>query len=185
MKKILFSIALAFGMIGTAAAADYSYIGASYSASDIENRSSDRYTVEGSLEVGPALYVMAGYTNGMDRDFDAGVARVGVGLHTELTEGGRVDLYGQLSALAVVADRQDQRKYNYEAEVGLRNQLTENLELRGGIVASNLVDRRFEDVKYFGTVGAEFALTENWKLGLDYLGSSDYNEATLGLRVYF
>lgn len=185
MKKIVLALALSMGFAGTAAAADYSYLGASYSASDIENRSSDRYTVEGSLELGPALYVQAGYTNGMDRDFDMGVARVGVGLHTSLTEGGRVDLYGQVSALAVVADREDRRKFNYEAEVGLRNQLTDNFEIRGGVIASNLVDRRFEDVKYFGTVGAEFALTENWKLGLDYLGSSDYNEATLGLRVYF
>lgn len=187
MKKFLITLALALGIFsGTAIAADkYTYVGGSYSASDVRDRSYDRGTVEASVSVTDNWYVAGAYVNGFDRDFDAGVAKVTVGAHNTINDAGTVDLFGQVSGLAVVADRGDFSKYNYEAQVGIRHQVTPRVETRFAAIATNLRDRRFEDVKYFGSATVEYAITDSFRLNVGYVGSRDYNEGNIGARWYF
>ena len=188
MKKFFSAVVLSVGLLfaaGTVSAADYDYAGLTYSATDYDNRSGDRGALEVSKSLTDTFYVVGGYSTGFDRDFGAGVVSVGVGAHNTITDAGNLDLYGQVTGLVVVNDRADYSKYNYEFEVGLRHQLTDKFEVRTAAIATNLRDRRFEDVKYFGAVTAEYALTDAWRLSVGYVGSRGYNEGNVGVRWYF
>lgn len=186
MKKfiaIAIAAALSLGTVATASAADWSYLEGAYTVADVNNRSGDGYLVGGSAALGQNAFVQAQYTNGADSDFNAGVAAISVGLHGNVTENS--DLYGKFTASSVVNDRANYEKYGYTAEAGIRSQVADRLELRGGVIAGNLRDRRFEDVAWMATAGAEYALTETLRVGVDVRGKDDVLEGQVGLRVYF
>lgn len=187
MKKV-FAIAVAAALFASAGSVsaqsvNWNYVGAGYVASDVENRSFDSWYGEGSAALGNVGFIQGRYTKGMDADFPSGVAAVSLGLRTALDE--RTDLYGKVTAATVVADRGDFDKYAYSAEAGVRAQVWDRVELRGGVGATELRDARFDSLRWYGTVGAEYALTPSLRLGADVRGKSRDLEGQIGLRAYF
>lgn len=192
MKKV-FAIAIAAALMtsaGSVAAQEvnWNYIGGGYQATNInprgfDSRSFDSWYGEGSAALGSNGFIQGRYTKGMDADFPSGVAAVSLGLRTGLDE--RTDLYGKVTAAIVVQDRQDFDKYNYSAEVGVRAQAWDRVELRGGVGATEPRDARFDSIRWYGTVGAEYALTPSLRLGADVRGKSRVLEGQIGLRAYF
>ena len=185
MKKFLVLIALGLAFIGAPAmAADYDYVGAAYTATDLQDRSGDGFTVDASKSIGSHLFVQGGYRNGFNSDLKAGTASLALGAHTLL--GAKTDGYVLARATAVVDDRFDTDKFGYEAEAGVRHLLTERLELRGGVLATELRSiSSVKDVRYFGKVGAEYAITKQFRVGADVLAKDGVTEAAVGVRVYF
>jgi hypothetical protein len=183
MKKmifVLFAAVLALSACSPAAkAADYTYVSGSYTTVDVRDYSFDGYGLEGSLSLGDHLFVEAGYTNSDDSDFGAGVAKVGVGFRDAVTE--NTDLYGVGSALIKVDNRADFDKYTYEVEVGLRTQLFDRVEVRGGVIATDVT----RSSEFLGTAGAEFAVTKNIRIAADLVGKKDVLGGQLGVRLYF
>lgn len=182
-KKKMFAIAallvLALAACQPAAAADYGYVSAGATAVDVRDVSADGYFGEASVELGENFFVRTGYTNGTDTDLELGTAKVGIGFHDEMTK--NTDLYGIASALVVVDDRTTFDKYTYELEFGLRNQLTNSFELRGGVIVGDVSN----SPEYLGTVGLEFAVTEAIRIGADIRGKEDVLGGQLGVRLYF
>ena len=188
MKKLFSVLLLALTLVGAPAmaqqsATNWTYAEVTYSASDVEDRSFDSYSVGGSLALGEHLFVQGAYTNGLDTDLEAGAASVSAGLRDALTS--KTDLYGKVTGSVLVSDRKSQEKYEYTAEAGLRSQVTDTLELRGGVIAGNLRDQSWDSITWLGTAGAELALTKNLRLGADVRGKDGWLEGQLGLRLYF
>lgn len=181
MTKFLTAILVVLTLAGVpsmAQAADWSYVEVAYSAQDLNNRSSDLASLNGSFEVGEHVFFQGGYAKGLDADLEAGVVSAAVGLHDG-------PLYGKVIVSAVVANREDFDKYAFSAEVGARTNITENLELRGGVIADGLRQQKFDDVTWLGTVGLEYAFTDAFRVGVDVKGKSDYAEGRIGARWYF
>ena len=185
MKKFLVLIALAFAFAAPAAmASDWDYVGAQYTATDLQDRSGDGFKVEASKAIGSHLFVQGGYRNGFDSDLKAGQASLALGAHTLL--GAKTDGYVLARATALVDDARDADKWGYEAEAGVRHLLTEKLEVRGAVVATELRSiSSVKDVRYFGKVGAEYAITEQFRVGADVLAKNGVTEGQVGFRVYF
>jgi hypothetical protein len=130
------------------------------------------------------LLVQGGYRNGFDSDLKAGQASLALGAHTLL--GAKTDGYVLARATALVDDARDADKWGYEAEAGVRHLLTEKLEVRGAVVATELRSiSSVKDVRYFGKVGAEYAITEQFRVGADVLAKDGATEGQVGFRVYF
>jgi hypothetical protein len=170
-------------VMGSAQAADFNYVQAGYAVTDSANRSSDSWSVAASKELGSKLYVVGNYTKGMDADLEAGVVGAGVGLHTPIST--NAEIYGQVEATTVVANRNDRAKYDYRAETGVRLQLTPSLELRGGALAGNIRAQSMDEVQWRGFVGAEYALTKYVKVGATAIGKSGNMEGLATVRLYY
>lgn len=185
MKNIFRAILLAASMIGmtVANAADFNYVEASYAAQDVQNRSADSWGVAFSKEVGSKLYVLGSYEKGIDSDLRQGVAAVGVGFHTPVATA--ADIYAQVEATTVVADRKDSEKYGYRAESGIRWQVSDSWELRGGVLASNLREAKLDAVEWRAYAGVEYALTKYVRLSATAEGKHDELEGKAAVRLYF
>jgi len=183
MKKTMFALmavlSLALAACKPANAADYTYVGAGYTVTDVRDASFDGYNADLSVELGDVLFVRAGYANGDDADLKLGTAKLGLGFHDELTDS--TDIYGVATAIVAVDDRADFDKYTYEVEAGLRSQVTKRFELRGGVIATDVT----RSPVYMGTAGVEFALTEAIRLSADVRGKEDVLGGQLGVRFYF
>ena len=185
MKKI-FAAVLGLGLVfagGTACAADWDFVGAGYTTASIQDRSLDLVNVEASKSLGKFLFVQGGYEKGLDTDLKAGTASVSVGAHTLIAE--RADVYGKVSAESVVADRADADKYNYSGEAGVRFAATDKLELRGGAIVTDLKRSSVTDYTWYGTVGAEYKLTESFRVGVDVIGKDHVQAGRVSARFYF
>lgn len=185
MKNIFRAILLAASMIGmtVANAADFNYVEASYAAQDVQNRSADSWGVAFSKEVGSKLYVLGSYEKGIDSDLRQGVAAVGVGFHTPVATA--ADIYAQVEATTVVADRKDVEKYGYRAESGIRWQVADSWEMRGGVLASNLREAKLDAVEWRAYAGVEYALTKYVRLSATAEGKHDELEGKAAVRLYF
>lgn len=189
--SIVFAGLIAVGALAVspAKAADWTYVSGGYTYADakasVNNRdvSADAVFGEVSVALTDWAFVQGRFDKGMDQDFDTSVVGVSFGLNRKLDE--RTDLYGKVTASSVVENRYAYDKYAYEAEVGLRAQVTERVELRGGVIATELRDARLDSVRYLGTAGVEFALTPSIRLGLDVRGKDNLFEGQAGVRLYF
>jgi len=63
--------------------------------------------------------------------------------------------------------------------------LAQDLEIRGGVVANNLREGRFDSIQYLATVGAEVAVDKNLRLGIDVKGKDNVLFVQAGARWYF
>lgn len=184
IKAILMSLCLAMSLLaGSAVAGDWNYVEGAYIATDAKSLKGDAWAVNASKTLGDHLFVQGGFRNGMDADLSASTASVGLGLKTSLDAD--TDLYAKVTADVAVENVQTLDKYGYTAEAGARLQLTDKLELRGGVIAANLRDAQLDSVQWLGTAGAEWALTDSVRLGLDVRGKEDVLEGQVGIRLYF
>lgn len=192
MNKFVAAVVLA--VVGAFAAApasavDWTYASAGYSYADVKdsvtNRdvSADAVFGEVSVAVTDWMFVQGRFDKGMDQNFDTSVVGVSLGLNHSLDD--KTDLYGKVTASSVVENRAEYEKYAYDAELGIRAQVTERIELRGGVIVNELRDARFDDLRYMGTAGVEFALTPSIRVGLDVRGKDDVIEGQAGVRLYF
>ena len=179
MKKLLSVVMLALALVASPAmASDWSFVEVGYSAQDLNNRSSDVANLLASVEVGEHVFFQGGYTKGLDTDLDLGVVTGAVGLHNGL-------FYGKVIGSVVVANRADFDKYAFSAEAGLRGQLTDKVELRGGVIADGLRQQKFDDVSWLATVGAEYAFSDAFRVGVDVRGKDSFAEGKLSARLYW
>lgn len=194
MKKFVAIVLAAVVAVGAvackpAAAADWTYVGGGYSYADVKSNvdsrsvSADAVFGEASVELTDWAFVQGRFVKGNDSDFDSSVVGLSLGLKHALDD--KTDLYGKVTASSVVENRYAYDKYAYEAEAGVRAQITERVELRGGVIATELRDARLDSVRYLGTAGVEFALTPSIRLGVDVRGKSNVLEGTAGVRLYF
>lgn len=192
MKKFVAVVALglaALGFAGSASAVDWTYVGGGYSYANVEtsysNRdvSADAFFGEASVALTDWAFVQGKFVKGADQDFDTSVAAVSVGLNKSLDE--RTDLYGKVTASAALENRYAYENYAYEAEAGIRAQVTERVELRGGVVATEIRQASLSELRYLGTAGVEFALTPSLRLGFDVRAKDSVLEGLAGVRLYF
>lgn len=193
MKKFFTAIivcVLALGVSLPAAAGDWTYVGGGYTYADVrsnvDNRDVNADGLFGEVSVGVTdwLFVQGKFLKGNDQDFDTSVAAVSVGLNKALDD--KTQLYGKVTGSTVVENRYAYENYAYEAEAGLRAKVTDRLELRGGVIATDLRDAEWDAVRWQGTAGAEFALTPSIRLGADVRGDRHGDlEGQVGVRLYF
>lgn len=185
MKKFI-SIAmvglmLAFGSVA-ANAADFNYVEGGYTYQNIDDLSSAAWNVEGAKTVGDNLFVVGSYTNGINADYQAGTVGLGLGLRTSVSE--TADIYGQIEATTVVANRQDSSKYGARAEAGVRWSVSDDWEVRGGLRVLDLRDDN-ASTEWRGFAGVEYALTDFVKLGVEAAGKSGVATGQATVRLYF
>lgn len=194
MKKFGAIVLAAIVAVGALAckpadAADWTYVAGGYSYADakssVTNRdvSADAVFGEVSVALTDWAFVQGRFDKGMDQDFDTSVVGVSFGLNRALDE--KADVYGKVTATSTVENRFAYEKYAYEAEAGIRAQVTDRVELRGGVIATELRQASLSELRYLGTAGVEFALTPNIRLGADVRGKSDLLEGQVGVRLYF
>lgn len=184
MKKMFAIICLAFALVaGNAAAADWNYVEAAVVSTDVQSVSATGYKLSASKTLGDNFFVQGAYANSGDSDFKAGQASVSFGAKANLLP--RSDVYGKVTATALVDDIYGTDKYGYSAEAGIRTQVSKNVELRGGVIATDLRTATLDKFEWLATAGAEVALTEKLRLGVDVQGKSNVLVGQLGLRMYF
>lgn len=172
-----------------AKAADWTYASIGYTYTDAKDKvtnrraSGDGVIGEISYAVTDWMFVQGRLEKSADADFDTSVAGLSLGLNKSLDD--RTDIYGKVSATSVVENRRDLNKYGYEFETGVRAQITERFELRGGVIATELRSQRLDSVRYLGTAGVEFALTPSIRLAADVRGKDGLFEGQAGVRLYF
>lgn len=187
--KFLAAIALAFVAVAPAAFAQdstsprYTYIAGQYTLTDVDSKHGDGYQGALSLGLTDHIYTELSYKNGFDRDSKLGIARAGLGFHLPVSSW--TDFYAIGSATTVVADRNDSKKYGYQAEAGLRSELNDRWELRGGALATNIREQKFDALKWYGTVGVEYKISPSLSLTADALVKDQYKEGLAGIRWYF
>lgn len=183
MKTVILSAiaAFSFATAGTAVASDYTYVEATYTATDWNDTSGATYGINGSLAVTDHIFVTAGYSNGLDADFDVGIAYAGVGFQTPVASA--TNVYVKAEATSVTSSWRDSDRWAWRGEVGLRHDLTERFEVRGGVTAEDIRVR--DNIAYTGFVGAEYRLTEYLAVNAQVRGKDDFTAGTVGLRLYF
>lgn len=185
MKKffavLITAVALAFSA-GAATAADWDYVKAGVIANDVRDVSFNSYTVGGSKSIGDLFFVQGNYTNANDADVSAAALDLSVGVRANLLP--RSDVYGKVTGSVLIEDVGALDQYSWEAEAGIRTQILKNVELRGGVIAADMRDTE-NGVVWLGTAGAEFALNDALRLGVDVRGKEDVLIGQLGLRWYF
>lgn len=192
MKKYALMIAsvLAFGLISApAVASDWDYVGGGYVYASVEDNynnrdlNADAVFVEVSKSLTDWLFVQGSFAKGNDADLDTSVVGLSLGLNKALDDA--TQIYGKVTASSVVENRYAYESYAYEAEAGVRAHVTDRIELRGGVIATDLRDARLDSVRYLGTAGVEFALTPSIRLGADVRSNGDDTEGKVGVRLYF
>lgn len=184
MKKILAIFCLAFALVaGNAAAADWNYAEAAAVSTDVQSVSATGYKLSASKTLGDNFFVQGAYANSGDSDFKAGQASVALGVKANLLP--RSDVYGKVTATVLVDDIYGADKYGYSAEAGIRTQVMKNVELRGGVIATDLRSATLSKVEWLATAGAEFALNDKLRVGVDVQGKNNVLVGQVGLRLYF
>lgn len=185
MKKylsvVMVGLALAFGSVA-AHAADFNYLEGGYTYQSIDDLSSASWNVEGAKTVGDNLFVVGSFTNGINADYQAGTVGLGLGLRTPVAD--TADIYGQIEATTIVSNRKDDSKYGARAEAGVRWNVSDSWELRGGL---RVLDLRNENAstEFRGFAGAEYALTKYVKVGVEASGKSGVATGQATVRLYF
>ena len=188
LRSVLFAALIAFSASASAEGFDYNYLSLSYEQIDIDdgtfNADGDGFGISGSFEISDSFFLFAGYSMGeLESVLDVDQLSAGVGWHTPV--GDRLDFVAglsyeriELSASGLGSADED----GYGAEIGLRYQATDAVELNGGI---NYVDYGNDgDDTGFG-VGALIGVTDNIDVGLHGNWADDTSVYGISGRFYF
>ena len=186
-------IALSFVFVAGAASADgfnYNFFNAGYGVTDLDGADGDSLSVDGSFAIADNWHLVAGYgLSTFDEggvDLDTTTIQAGVGYNTPISE--NIDVIANVSYVYADFDI-DTPIGNGSADdngfglgVGLRAQVSELVELNGGVSYIDLNDVGDDTVF---SLGALFNVTETIALGIGGSFSDDADGYSAGVRFYF
>jgi hypothetical protein len=176
-----------FALAATASAQEfgYNYLQASYGTVSFDDSildvDGDGLGISGSYAFHPEFYVAGEYqTADMDFGVDLNILELAVGWHTPLSD--QLDFTAQLGFVnaEVETGLGSADEDGYMIGAGLRGQLTDAVELNGGI---DYID--FDDSETRAYAGFLFSLTEQMTVGAEANFWDDINVYQLNLRFDF
>ncbi len=183
MKRsiVVFSL-MAMSGLAFADGFSYTYVQASYGTVDIDNVSvdGDGLALTGSFGITDSLNIVGGWqTADFDAAGDADILRLGLGVHTPITE--VMDVTASVSYLDVegLGGADDD---GFELKVGFRAHVTSMIEVNAGVTYVDLSnggdDTGFES-------GALYNFTDTFSIGLSGEWIDDVSTYSLSGRMYF
>lgn len=193
MKNILFSALVAFSTLygAGAVAADtrpsYDNVTLSYQTTDLNFDKTDGAALAFSKTLGDVLFVQGSVSRANNTRTDLDTYRVGVGAKFDFAN--NASLYALGYGLKANVDYSNLGSslefdsWGYGAEGGVRAQVFERLELRGGVATERLTASSNWDT--FGLVGATVNVTDSLAVVADARIREDRNQVNLGLQYQF
>ncbi len=185
LRSALLIFLLAFAATASAQEFGYNYLQASYGAVSFDDSvidvDGDGLGISGSYGFHPEFYLAGEYqTADMDFGVDLNILELAVGWHTPLSD--RLDFTAQLGFVnaEVESGFGSADEDGYMVGAGLRGQLTDAVELNGGI---DYID--FDDSETRAYAGFLFSLTEQMTVGAEANFWDDINVYQLNLRFDF
>ena len=181
-RSTLVIVLLAFSATAGAQGFDYNYLQFSYGAVNIDTGvvdvDGDGLGLSGSYGFHPDFYFAGEFqTADMDSGIDLDILELAVGYHTPLSD--RLDLTAQFGLVNAEIGSADDDGFMVGA--GVRGQLTESVELNGGIDYIDVEQLDETRVK----AGFLFDLTEKLQVGAEASFWDDINVYQLNLRFDF
>ena len=182
---------LVLAALGTPAIADspnYNFVQGTYQRADLDEQfgidiDGDGFGLSGSFDVGQDIHVFGGY---QQFDFDFGIdldeLALGIGWHPAISQ--NTDLVATLAYINAEAEGfgVSADEDGYSASVGLRSMLTDNFELAGSLVYTD-IGSGDGDVSVAGQTW--YNLTESFAIGAGVEADDDVVIYGIGIRVYF
>ncbi len=171
----------------TAPVWDYASIG--IERADIEGDNLTGFVIEGSKALTDNFFIMGEYSSVSDDimgvDVDLNWTRLGGGVYSSVSS--NTDAYLQLSYenLEVVGSDGDfsvsSDQDGFGASVGIRSQISPNLELYGSVGYFEFDDEDDTGVE----LGFQYATSDTLSIGAEYMTMEDYDSVNLTLRLAF
>lgn len=196
MKKHL-ALAVALAIAPFAASADgldYTYVEGGYANVEIDTGENtvgkidfDGVQIRGSAAISEAFYLLGGYGDVSDDDFNSGIdfseLQLGLGYRHGLSE--RADLVTEVSYLRQEFDANgfgSSDASGGRVSVGVRGLLADNFE---GYVKGSYTDGGDFDGDFSGTIGAQFKFTPVWGVVGEIEAGDDVSKTLVGVRASF
>jgi Ax21 family sulfation-dependent quorum factor len=181
MKRSLLALTLLAALPFAASAAEgvsYNYLEGGYSATNTDAGDADGFGVNGSVAIHPNFHVFGNYSNQEieDTSIDFDQWRVGVGYNHTLSPA--MDLVTRVAYEKF--DAGSGLDFDgYSAEVGLRGALAQNFE---GYAMLGMEDFEDSDNEWYGRLGAQVKLNQNWGIAGDVKFVDGDNQYFVGPR---
>lgn len=192
-KKSLLALTLMTALPFAATAAEglsYNYVEGGYVATDTDFGDADGWGVNGSGAISNNFHVFGGYTfqktddetfGGVRFDgIDVDQWRVGLGYNHPIAA--NTDLLARVAYENYDVEFESERLDGYSAEVGVRTALTPNFE---GHVTAGYEDGDDFDGDFYGRVGAQVKLNQNWGVSGDVKFADGDTQYFVGPRLTF
>ena len=189
-KKSLLALTLLAALPFTASAAEglsYNYVEGGYvsSSRDLE-ADSDGWNINGSAAISDNFHVFGGYTAEETDEFNVDIDNWRAGLGYNHPIAANTDL---LARVAYENRKVDLNEFGgsfdndgYSAEVGVRSAIAPRFE---GYALAGYQDYERFDGDFYGRVGAQVKLNQNWGLTGDVKFSDDETQYFIGPRLSF
>ena len=185
-RVYLFLVLAVLGAPAVADSPNYNFVQAVYQRADIDEQfgfdiDGDGFGLGGSFDVGQDVHVFGGY---QQFDFDFGIDldefALGIGWHPGISQ--NTDLVATLAYVNAEADGfgVSADEDGYSASLGLRSMLTDNFELVGSLVYTDIGSG---DVSVAGQTW--YNLTESFAIGAGAEVDDDVVVYGVGVRFYF
>lgn len=188
LRSALLIFLFAFAATAGAQGLGYNYLQASYGTVSLDDNivdvDGDGFGVSGSFAFSDNFHVTGEYqTAGMDFGVDLNLLELALGYHTSLSDS--LDFVAQVGYLNVEVEASGLGSSDddaYLAGVGVRAQLSERVELNGGL---DYIDFDQGDGETRANAGFLFGLTDNFTVGAKASFWDDVNIYQLNLRFDF
>lgn len=179
------NLMLALPLAAGAAELDYSYIEGGWTEIGVRDApDGDGWLIGGSAALGENIHLFGSYTDAnIDHsDFDAEIARLGLGWNTGISDTSDLVVRANFLSLDSNFPVGDTSSDGYEAEVGLRSALGSKFET---YAAAGYIDTNRGDGDLYGKLGAQYKFTPRFGLVANATLSDDANEYFVGPRLSF
>jgi len=162
----------------------YNYVDLAYVDQDIDGvgPSADGFGLRGSIGFAENWLAFAEYSSTSVQGVDIEQIAVGFGGHYGLTD--QLDLVGRVGYFEINLDSGpfSADDDGYLLDLGLRGQVTEGVELEGGVRYTDLSDGG-DDTALF--VGGRFHFNKTWAVGAEYQSGDDLSNLLAYVRASF
>jgi hypothetical protein len=162
----------------------YNYVDLAYVDQDIDGvgPSADGFGLRGSIGFAENWLAFAEYTSTSVQGVDIEQIAVGFGGHYGLTD--QLDLVGRVGYFEINLDAGPLNADDdgYLLDLGLRGQVTEGVEVEGGVRYTDLSEGG-DDTALF--VGGRFHFNKTWAVGAEYQSGDDLSNLLAYVRASF
>ena len=162
----------------------YSYVDLAYVDQDIDGvgPSADGFGLRGSIGFSENWLAFAEYTSTSVQGVDIEQIAVGFGGHYGLTD--QLDLVGRVGYFEINLDAGPLNADDdgYLLDLGLRGQVTEGVEVEGGVRYTDLSEGGDDTALW---VGGRFHFNKTWAVGAEYQSGDDLSNLLAYVRASF